>query len=178
MTTKTRQQFLTELARSRVYELAFSRWLQQERKFYTLPVFDFYGTGNGHAPSLEGKQRALTAPDILASNEDGIWSWFEIKLKDYAPIHRISQTRVTGMPLRHWQDYRAIRDITKSPVWIVFIHLKEREIVAEEIGRLSEHNIDHKATMDSGGTVFFQYNKLHRLMSLDKLENYREKIAM
>lgn len=163
--------FEAELARSRVYELAFSRWLQVRGGYYTLPAFDFNGIIKKHAPSLSSSGEVLSVPDILTYRE-GKWTWFEVKLKECAPLHRKSNTYVTGLPLRNWQDYLRIREVTAAMVWIVFIHLKEQEIVTGEIGDMSTHNIDHKATMDNGGTVFFQYNKLHRLMSLERLTEY------
>jgi hypothetical protein len=172
MIHQTRSEFETELMRSRPYEVAFSRWLQDKRGFYTLPVFDFYGLGQGFAPHLDGNGQRLTAPDILACKE-GVYSWFEIKLKECAPLHRISKTYVTGLPLRNWQHYHIISEATASPVWLVFIHLNEQEVRAGEINAISAHNIDHKATMDNGGTVFYSYHTLHRLMPLAALEEYK-----
>lgn len=162
--------FQTELARGRVWEMAFSRWLEAERGYYTLPIFDL-ASNRQKAPSLYRQDEAWTTPDIMAC-KDGVWSWFEIKLKDYAPLHRISGTYVTGLPLRNWQHYLHIRQVTSTPVWLIFIHLKERAVVGGEIASLSTHNIDHTATMNNGGAVFFAYNALTRLMPLDKLEQY------
>lgn len=175
MITSSRQQFESELARGRVYEVAVSRWLQAVRGYHTLPVFDFNGLGAPHIDGLQadGTHETLTAPDILACKA-GTWAWFEVKLKACAPLHRISNTRVTGLPLRNWQHYLAVRAATITPVWLIFVHLEEQEVMAGEIGALSAHNIDTAATMDNGGTVFFQYDKLYRLMSLKTLDAYKE----
>lgn len=167
---QTRPSFQTELARSREYEVAFSRWLEAERGYYTLPVFDC-NQGGQRAPMLYRNKDSWATPDILAS-KDGVWAWFEIKLKDYAPLHRISGTYVTGLPLRNWQHYLHIREVTSTPIWMIFIHLKECMVVGGEIGSLNTHNIDHNATMNNGGAVFFAYQSLPRIMSLDKLQKF------
>lgn len=171
---QTPSKFQQELARGREYEVAFSRWLQAERGFYTVPVFDLNRMG---APRIEGRQpdgtlESLVMPDILAC-KNGAWVWFEVKLKDHADWHRKTNTLVTGLPLRNWQHYLAVQKATRTPVWIVFVHLTEREVLAGDISVLSYHHIHHASTMDNGGTVFFTYSTLHRLMPLATLDTYK-----
>jgi hypothetical protein len=163
--------FQKELARSREYEVAFSRWLECERGFYTLPVFDCSGPHNKTAPALYGDNRRLVAPDIMAC-KNGTWSFFEIKLKERADLHRITGDYVTGLPLRNWQHYMEIQRVTRTPVWIVFVHLREQEVLADDITMMSSHHIHHESTMDNGGTVFFRYSDLRRLMRLERLQEF------
>lgn len=173
---QTRTNFQQEPARGREYEVAFSKWLQAERGYYTLPVFDCAGLTHKVAPHIDGNGQVMTAPDILAC-KNGTWAWFEVKLKEHADFHRISSTYVTGLPLRNWQHYLAVREATLSPVWLIFIHLEEREVMGGEIGDMTTHHIHHPATMDNGGTVFFAYNSLKRLMQLERLMQYAERSA-
>lgn len=166
--------FKQELARSRVYEVAFKKWLEAEREFSTLPVFDFNGYRHNTAPVLSGNGRQLVAPDILGFKGGGACAFFEVKLKELAALHRKTNTRVTGLALRNWQDYMEISRLTGIPVWIVFIHQKEREVRVGNIRTISEHHIHHESTMDRGGTVFFEYSRLSRIMGLEDLEAYKE----
>lgn len=169
---QTKIDFRQQLARGREYEVAFSRWLQAERGYYTLPVFDFNGIGSNVAPHIQRGEERLVVPDILA-NKDGVWAWFEVKLKERADWHRKTKALVTGLPLRNWQHYLSVQKATQTPVFLVFIHLTEGEVIAEDIRTLSYHHIHHAATMDSGGTVFFEYSRLRRVVSLDGLNKYK-----
>jgi hypothetical protein len=178
MNQKTNQQFQTQLARGRLYEVVVARWLQVARGYTTVPVFDYVGRRHGCGPRLvaprsDGQLVRLIAPDILAFKA-GLWTWFEVKLKGRAPLHRISGTRVTGLPQRHWQNYHTVRQLTHSAVWLIFVQLHEQEVVAGEIGGLIPHNINPALTMDGDGMVFFQYDQLRRLMSLDALNTFKE----
>jgi hypothetical protein len=171
----TLSNFEIERERGREYEVAFSRWLQHERGYHTLPAFDFSGLANDTAPHFEHKDEWLVVPDILAC-KDGSFIWFELKLKDRADLHRITQTRVTGLPLRHWQHYQATKELTCLPVWIVFVHLEEGEVRAEEIGSMETHHIYREDKMSNGGMVFFEYARLRCIATLDALNHYREDV--
>ena len=174
---QAQSKFQQELARGRAYEVAVTRWLQ-DCGYYTLPVFDFNGLGDGFAPHLDGLQAdgtpvQLIAPDILAC-KDGVWTWFEVKLKEQADLHRVSSTLVTGLPLRNWEHYQAVQQATRTSVLIVFVHLAEGEVRAGNISAMTPHHIHSGSTMDRGGTIFFTYTTLKRVLWLKDLDKYKE----
>lgn len=174
---QAQSKFQQELARGRTYEVAVSRWLQ-DCGYYTLPVFDFTGLGREFAPHIDGIRadgtlERLIVPDVLAC-KDGVWTWFEVKLKNRADLHRASNTLVTGLPLRNWDHYRAVQKVTLTSVLIIFIHLSEGEVLAGNINAMTPHHIHPDSTMDHGGTVFFTYATLKRVLLLRDLDAYKE----
>ena len=132
--------FQAQRERSKLYEIAFSDWLQRVRGYYVLPTYDYSGLANNKAPRLMCLDSGLVIPDLLAAG-NGVFQWFEIKLKEKADLHRKSGNLVTGLPYRHWLDYQRVKQVTGSLVWIVFIHETENVICAGEIDNMPHSHI-------------------------------------
>lgn len=155
----TKEEFQALLERSNVYEVAFSQWLQNERGYFILPA---YAYNADEAPSLICGTRKLVTPDLFGVSAS-IIAWFEVKVKESADFHRKSNRLVTGLPLRHWNDYVEIKKLMGCPVWIVFIHETENVVVTGEIGNMPHAHTWQGDDMDRGGTIYFVFKQLKTL---------------
>jgi len=155
--------FRVQRERSLVYEKAFALYLQR-RGYYILPTYDYTGLKDDKAPRLKGENQSLVVPDLLAA-KNGLFSWFEIKLKQQADLYRKTNVLETGLALRHWKHYQEVKRLTGTLVNIIFIHEKEQEIRCGELSILEKyHSHTYKGDrMDRGGTIFFAYERLPRV---------------
>ena len=168
------QPFQTNLIAAEVWEKAFANFLVQERGWIVLPTCAMHD-GYQHAPKFNGADRDLIVPDHLAAR-DGTMRWFEVKHKSHADWHRLSGKHVTGLPLRCWDDYARVQDVTGIEVVIVFIHAEEGVVCGGTLKELTAH-ISHRYTaslMDAGGTLFFKFDSLPRWINTARLEKYME----
>ena len=67
--------------------------------------------------TAEGK---FITPDLLVFNAEKIF-WAEVKNKSAFSWHRNTQTWTTGIDLHHYEHYKRVRDISKWPVWLLFL---------------------------------------------------------
>lgn len=167
----TASDFQEKLDFSRQYEVAFSQWLQAARGYFTLPMYDFSGKSGDKAPVLACGTHKLIAPDIMAFKDNAL-AWFEIKVKDKATLYRKTNTLVTGLPLHHYQHYQAVKRLTTSPVWLVFIHLAEQEIVSCEIDTVQPNHTYQGNKMSRSGMAFFAYDDLSHITLLSSLDKF------
>jgi len=158
--------FEDRLEHARRVEQDVAAWLMR-RNWLVLPVYDYSGQQDDKAPKLQAARRrdSLVAPDLLAAR-GGAHLWFEVKWKAAATLHRKTDTLETGLNLRHWRDYVAIKRESGADVWIVFVHEAEAEIRAAEVSQLARSaRIYDGAKMGRGGMVFFPYRQIKRLCS-------------
>lgn len=164
--------FQRQLERGSVYEAAFANWLQAERGYHILPAYEYSGLANSHAPCLALGDEKLVTPDVLAF-KSGLGLWFDPKLKTRADLYRKTNTWETGTPLRNYRDYERIAALTGMDVWLVFIHEREQVVKVGKVGAMPHSHTDTTERMDRGGTIFFKFNRLAPLMTLDELNKYR-----
>lgn len=164
--------FAFQRERSKVFEVAFSNWLRRTRGYFVLPTYDFSGSNGDKAPRLMGAHEHLVIPDLLATHPDKGNSWYEVKLKENADLYRKTNTLVTGCALRHYRDYQRVKALTKAPVYLVFIHEKENTVVTGEIDTLPYSHTYDGDKMDRGGTIFFSFERLKRVMTMGELSRY------
>lgn len=87
--------FQIQRERSKAYEIAVSRWLQAQRRYFVLPSYDYSGLADNKAPRLVRNTEWLVLPDLLGWNEQ-IGAWFEVKLKERADLYRKTNTLGDG----------------------------------------------------------------------------------
>jgi hypothetical protein len=118
-------------------------------------------------PSPSGK----ILPDAIA-HKDGKPSWFVLLPKTACTTHRKTGLVETGMALRLFQAYEKLCVVSALPVHLYFIHSVENEI--RELclidGAYFKRRIWPADTMDKGGTIFFPWDSLTPVMSLDSLQ--------
>ena len=107
----------------KVGEGKVARWLIG--KGYTvLPVYEKeLHTGKG--PVVYSLLGCFIAPDMLVYCGDNI-KWVEAKTKSSFTWHRHSRTWVTGIDMRHYQDYLKLVVSSPWPIWLLFLHLDPR----------------------------------------------------
>lgn len=111
--------FEHNLAFGQAGESVIARWLQA-RGHAIFPAYQVErSTGKG--PQLFAASGDLVLPDLLAFR-DGNIQWFEAKHKTCFTWHRISRQWVTGIDLRHYNEYREVAEKTSIPVWLLFWH--------------------------------------------------------
>lgn len=100
-------------------ESAIALWLRH-RGFSVMPVYEkIIDTGKG--PQLFLPSGCLVAPDMFVYKGDSAL-WIEAKHKTAFSWHRITQRWVTGIDLRHYEDYLRVDDDSPWPVWLLFLH--------------------------------------------------------
>lgn len=97
-----------------------ARWLNR-RGFHVLPVYE-KEQGEYKGPALYSVSGSLIAPDMLAFQKNGKTFWVEAKTKSAFTWHRITSKWVTGVDLRHYEDYLKVQDASPWPVWLLFLH--------------------------------------------------------
>lgn len=99
-------------------ESVISQWLR--RKNWTiLPVYEkILDTGKG--PHLFMPEQVLIAPDLFAFQHEKAY-WIEAKHKNAFSWFRKDQRWVTGIDLRHYQEYLKVDELTPWPVWLFFL---------------------------------------------------------
>jgi len=100
-------------------ESAIAQWLIG-RGYSVLPVYEKI-INDGKGPQLYTWQGNTVAPDLLALKNEK-FLWFEAKHKTAFSWHRKTSRWVTGIDLRHYEEYRKVKEITKSPLWVLFLH--------------------------------------------------------
>lgn len=111
--------FDTQLRYGQAGESAIALWLRK-RGFAVMPVYEkILDTGKG--PQLFMPEIKLIAPDMLAY-KGGNALWIEAKHKTAFSWHRRTNRWVTGIDLRHYEDYCAVGELSPWPVWLLFLH--------------------------------------------------------
>lgn len=111
--------FQQSLAFGQTGESAIAMWLRK-RGFAVLPVYEkILDTGKG--PQLFLPDGCLIAPDMFVFKGDNAL-WIEAKHKTAFSWHRITARWVTGIDLRHYEDYLRVDDSSPWPVWLLFLH--------------------------------------------------------
>lgn len=111
--------FQQKLAFGQAAESSIAKWLRG-RGHFVLPVYDLeYDTGKG--PRLFTPSGQLIAPDLLCI-KDGKTIWVEAKHKTVFSWFRKTSRWVTGIDLRHYEDYCNVADQTDVPIWLIFLH--------------------------------------------------------
>lgn len=166
------QDYQDKFIAAEVWEKAFASFLVIERGYHVLPACDYRGQ-MGHAPHLAGAAANITLPDLLVAR-GGKCRWIEVKQKSHADFHRNSNRFVTGLPIRQWDEYLRVQEVTGIEVTLVFIHAEENVVVGDTLAKLTNH-ISHRYTRtvnDTNGTLFFKFGTLPRLIAASRLHQF------
>ena len=111
--------FAGYLERGKVAESWIASWLRN-RGSTVMPVYEIE-SGQGKGPQVYAPTSEMVAPDMLVWNS-GCVRWIEAKHKTAFSWYRKAQTWVTGVDLRHYNDYCKVEDTSPWPVWLLFLH--------------------------------------------------------
>lgn len=182
------QSFDRQLAFGKVAEGKIARWLINRCGYTVMPVYEVeMNTGKG--PQIFAPRRELIAPDIFAFRGTNI-RWIEAKHKTVFTWHRITQRWVTGIDLRHYQDYLEVARLNQWEVHLLFLHQSptpdERDLpycpgpcptglFSGELIYLAANENHRHANWGKSGMVYWAHEILKPLASLGEMNGYAEK---
>lgn len=172
--------FETTLAVGKIGESQIAAWLRVSCNYNVLPVYE-KEIHEGKGPVFwlqEGTN--LIAPDLLVFKTTGSARanirWIEAKTKSAFSWHRISQKWVTGIDLRHYNDYLKVADRSPWPVWLLFLHLEGRAkdspdgsptgLFGGDLAYLRQHENHRSMNYGPSGMVYWAHQTLKPLASL------------
>lgn len=121
-----RGSFSSRLTHGRIGEQAVLKWLRYMNRV-VLPVCDTLINIEFRercGPRLFVGNDALTAPDLLVFADDGV-RWMEIKCKKYCTWYRNESLWMTGIDVRHFEQYIKVHQATCIHVDLVLYHPNE-----------------------------------------------------
>lgn len=156
-------------------ENRISRWLKN-RGNTILPIYETeINTGKG--PRLYTPEENLIAPDMLILSDDGIL-WIEAKHKTAFTWHRISKKFVTGIDLRHYEDYCKIAERYPYEVWLMFLHeggtakdspSSPSGLFANSLEYLKENENHRHDNWGKSGMVYWSIDNLKKLAEITEI---------
>ena len=159
-------------------ESAIAHWLCG-RGYTVMPVYEkIFDTGKGPQLYLPNDEK-LIAPDMLAFNGSNI-RWIEAKHKTAFSWHRISNKWVTGIDLRHYNDYLKVASMSPWPVWLLFLHRGGQAkdsppnspagLFGNPLDYLKENENHRHDNWGKSGMVYWSRDKLQLIASLEEIE--------
>ena len=171
--------FAEHLAIGQLGESYIARWLNR-RGWSVLPVYETQlDTGKG--PRLFTPEGRLIALDMFAFHAQNGALWIEAKHKSVFSWHRITRRWVTGIDLRHYEDYLKIADSSQWEVWLLFLHTQDRTerrnepwpcptgLFGETLKFLRENENHRHCNWGKTGMVYWAHEKLKQLATLDEV---------
>ncbi len=165
-------------------ESVIARWLRA-RGDTVLPVYE-KEIDDGKGPRLFASNQTLIAPDMLVFSNIPARPvcWVEAKHKSVFSWYRIGGCWTTGIDLRHYNDYCAIGETFPHPVYLFFLHSKDRDpnpkyasspwpcptgLYAQRLDVLRTKE-SHRSDAWARGMVYWGVDTLIRLASLDEIK--------
>lgn len=171
--------FKQRLAFGQIAEGWIATWLRRRCHYTVLPVYETE-IDNGKGPRLWTPNQSLVAPDMLIMRPDSV-KWVEAKRKSVFSWHRNTQRWVTGIDLRHYQDYIRISQTSPWPVWLLFLHTEERSnegcercpvgLFGGEISYLAKRENHQSDKWGKGGMVYWAHGTLKLLATLGEVRS-------
>lgn len=169
--------FSEQLQYGQAGESAIAMWLRKNGAT-VLPVYEkIINTGKG--PQLFTPTTKLVAPDMLVYGF-GETMWIEAKHKTAFSMHRISGRWVTGIDIRHYEDYCKVHDESPWPVWLLFLHRGGQAkdspanspsgLFGNNLGYLRKNENHRHDNWGRSGMVYWAIDKLRLLATLEQVE--------
>lgn len=132
-------------------------WLKKQG-YLILPASLIQDDG---APMLTGEQVKAILPNNLTW-KTGQPGWVEVKTKSNATLHLKPPKRWEhGMPLRHWDAYQKVQEVTHVPVDIAVLELSTKLILLASLDEL-----------DKSRRVFRMDGEMHIFVARDIFVQY------
>lgn len=168
------------LTQGQAGESTIARWFIS-RGNAVLPVYEKeIDTGKG--PQLFCLDGQFAAPDLLLfSAVAQRIIWIEAKHKSVFSWHRLTGRWTTGIDLRHYKEYRQVEKRTGWPVWLMFLHAKDRDLSRPREpwpcptglygAKLSDlaNCENHRSSKWAKGMVYWRESSLHKFAELGDL---------
>jgi hypothetical protein len=168
--------FDADLFFGKAAESAIAQWLRG-RGHTVLPVYEKI-IDEKKGPQVFLPDGELVAPDLLTWKE-GRACWIEAKHKTAFSFHRMTGRWVTGIDLRHYQDYCRVAQLAPWPVWLMFLHKGGQAkdspakspagLFGQEIGLLQKAENHRSANWGRSGMVYWAVDSLRLLAPLEEV---------
>jgi hypothetical protein len=109
--------FTQSLQRGQLGESIIAKWCIA-RGNSVLPVYE-KEIDNGKGPRFFTPEGQFVAPDMFVMPS---MHWVEAKHKSVFTWHRKSGRWVTGIDMNHYAQYQRVQQVTRRPVWLLFLH--------------------------------------------------------
>jgi hypothetical protein len=166
--------FQKQLEIGKVGESYIAKWFQK-KGYNVLPVYE-KEISEGKGPVLfTATLQKLISPDMLAFKGEKIY-WVEVKHKSAFSWHRITGRWVTGIDLKHYNDYLEIaKTVFVWPVLLMFLHkdgiakdtprgmVGPTGLFGENILFLSENENHRSDKWGKSGMVYWSHETLKKL---------------
>jgi hypothetical protein len=158
-------------------ESSIARWMRS-RGHTLLPAYEkIIDTGKG--PRVFGPKGAIVSPDFLVWKGDKAF-WLEAKRKTGFTWHRLTNRWVTGIDLRHYEDYLKIQGVSPWPVWLLFLQeggpakdspeVSPSGLYGRPLTYLKDHENHRHQNWGRSGMVYWAANDLQLIAPLSDLE--------
>lgn len=169
--------FAESLAQGQIGESLIARWMRRRGNF-VLPVYE-KEIDSGKGPRLFCPNGQRIAPDMLVFGGPPP-RWVEAKHKTAFSWHRNTQRWVTGIDIRHYEDYLKVDEETPFDVWLMFLQRggQAKDSPAESPSGLYgnvlsclryRENHRHK-NWGPSGMVYWAESDLRKLAGLESLD--------
>jgi hypothetical protein len=173
--------FSESLDYGQVGESLIARWMRRRGNF-VLPVYEKeIDTGKG--PRLFAPNGQRIAPDMLVFGGP-LPKWVEAKHKTAFSWHRLTARWVTGIDLRHYQDYLLVDDETPFPVWLLFLqrggHAKDSPVdspsglFGNSLSHLRENENHRHGNWGPSGMVYWAIKDLRKMATLEDVQGVED----
>lgn len=173
--------FQAKLAHGQLGESAIAKWCIS-RGNSVLPVYEKeIDTGKG--PRFFTDQGQIVAPDMFLMPS---MRWVEAKHKTVCSWYRIGGYWCTGIDLHHYSDYQRVQEISRQPVWLLFLHRSHTPdpkdvafgcpprcpvgLYGEALSHLVRNESHDSRNWGRHGMVYWNIETLRRLSTLDDFE--------
>jgi len=168
------------LAFGKLGESTIAQWLNK-KGWNVLPVYEKQ-VDEGKGPQLFTPNGQLIAPDLFAFKPfKNKALWIEAKHKSVFSWHRNTGRWVTGIDIRHYEDYLKVEALSPWPVWLLFLHTQARipnrddpypcpvGLFGQTLDKLCQKENHRHENWGKSGMVYWWEKSLVRLAGLEEL---------
>ena len=173
--------FAETLRRGQIGEGRIAQWAIA-RGYNVLPVYDVE-IDSGKGPRLYTTDGQLIALDLFVFHPDNhVAQWIEAKTKSVFSWYRKTQQWVTGIDIRHYEDYLQVAERSPWPVWLLFLHTDDHSdkrpdepwpcptgLFGQRIDRLKDCENHRDDRWGRSGMVYWAHEDLKLLATLDEV---------
>lgn len=169
--------FQKMLTMGKTGEGIIAQWMKRQG-YNVLPVYE-KEQGDYKGPALYTVDGSLVAPDMVIFKQNGKAAWIEAKTKSAFTKHRITGRWVTGIDLRHYEQYIQVQQVSPWPVWLLFLHFPGQAkdspagcpygLFGQSITYLQQHENHRHPNGGHGGMVYWAHDTLKKIAELHEV---------
>lgn len=179
--------FQENLAVGQMGESAIAKWCIS-RGNSVLPVYEKQiDTGKG--PQLFTANGQFVAPDMFVMPS---MHWIEAKHKSHFTWYRKARRWVTGIDLHHYKSYLRVQEISRRPVWLLFLHRdptphpRDQQhgcpprcpigLFGNGLTFLSQNKSHESGNWGRHGMIYWAHSDLKMLATIEQIENLEQQL--